>query len=408
MRAECAFEQSIEKFKSFGYPDEFNEVVSRFAICVNTLFCKYSPGVLLIGSTARGELSWAKKHDKIYLFSDVEFLIAISEKNKFLEKEFDRKVKRLELECNFGDLFHIDYTVIRRTKIPNLETKFFIFESKQLGIEFGIFPIRDLLPEVNRSNINWKELNEVLLHRLSAILHAIPKSYLNASMTENEKTTLALCLAKNTLDITTWLFPYEENELRAGFSQRLSVWTEKNYTNKKLFDYLHGEDIEYLNFCLKLRKSPFILADPFLMLEKTLLIYSHAISYCKAINNLNNNASLADLKLSYMLFDEYKFRQRAFQFIAMLKQISKFGFKKVLINTVNVKKGKSVIISHNLLLALNGYMKKDATCGMYLEDAKCIVSKLINVKKSRKSEFIDTWLKVRSDFQKYQAITRTY
>jgi len=402
------YDVAIDKLKGFGYPSELCDVVFRFSKYVYDKFSDMTPGVLLIGSTARGELSWADNSEGVHLFSDIEFLVAVSKNNKNKEDEFRNLILKLETEYDFGDLFHIDYTIITWSKLPKLEKKFFIYESKQCGINFGEKSVSSQLPIVNRSNIKWKELNEVLLHRLTSMLHAIPVTFLTSTMTIEEKRTIGLNIAKNTLDITTWLHPYEADNLVAGFTMRLASWDKAFLERKKLGEFISSEDIDYMNRCLALRNSPYSDVDVMGMLQKTLSLYSKAILYCKAMNDMDKKTNISDVVPSIKLFDEYSLRQRVSQASSMFKNISEVGLSKFVRNSVCIRKGIAVNICNFLLLAANDCIKEDAASIKHLNMARSEFSKLTKLEVIQEENFVKAWIDLRECFKQYQNITHNY
>ena len=131
---------------------------------------------------------------------------------------FEAEVSRLNASLDLGNRFKIDYVVNSWESVPKLEKRIIIFDSKQCGIEYGSKEVAPLLPEVTRRNINFKELNDVLLHRMKALLNDVPVSIFSNSSGEKE---FCMSIAKNALDLTTWLHPYEARSLVSGFENRV-------------------------------------------------------------------------------------------------------------------------------------------------------------------------------------------
>ncbi len=408
MNNKITLDGAVKKLESFEYPSELCEVVSRFFKYVCAIFSDLDFGVLLVGSTARGELSWVIHSDKVRLFSDIEFLVAIPAKNKIKELLLSQKIMQLESEYDFGELFHIDYTVITWDKLARLDKKFFTFESKQCGIEFGDRSICSELPEVNRSNLNWKELNEVLLHRLNSIMHSIPASLFDSAMMEEEQRTFALNLAKNTLDLTTWLHPYETDSLVAGFTARIASWDQGFLERQQLGNYFSIDDVGYIESCLALRKSPYSPVDVGSMLDQTLLLYVKGISYCKAMNEIDEKKSISGILPSIKLFDEYRVRQRISQAISLLVNISEVGAIKFFRNTVCVRKGVAANFCRNMLLAANNYVKDDGSSQQYLNQARDELFRLTKEKDLAGEDFVNTWFNMREYFKNYQDISHNF
>ena len=408
MIIESAVTRSIDTLYSYGYPPELYEAVNRFVDNANEIFLEYSPGVLLIGSSSRGELSWSRKNDQVRLYSDIEFLVAVNKKDKKSILEFENKINLLEKKCAFGDLFHIDYTIIPWAKLPGLEKKFFIYESKVCGIDLTVESVASNLPEVSRENISWKELNEVLVHRLTSILHVIPASIFYSSMTETERQTVSLNLAKNSLDITTWLHPYESDRLVAGFTNRLKCWSEAQPRQLKLLEYLGDEELEYLDYCLSLRGNPDQVIDINQMIGKTINIYKKSILYCKSMNDIKAGASLDGVLVSSKIFDEYGLRQRARQIIGMAQNTSLFGLKRLLVNSINVRKGMAANVCNYMLCALDEHLNSGDRSQYFLGLANEQLSGYVAIEANVEEDFAASWLKIRADFRRYQNITRNY
>jgi hypothetical protein len=398
-------EKVLEKY---GYPPVLIEVISRFSECVLSLFEDSDPGVLLIGSASRGELSWLNEAGNIQLFSDIEFLVSVTKKNSKKERMFQELISKLEAEYDLGEIFHIDYTIIKWNKLPGLDKKFFIFECQQCGIDFGERSVRNELPIVSRSNLNWRELNEILLHRLNSILHILPLSFFDKKMTEKEENNLALSLAKNSLDITTWLHPYEAEKLVSGFTSRLSAWDEDFIEQSKLGRYFSLDDIKYLKRCLALRGAPNKKVEAVVMLNQTLLLYKKSISYCKAMNSIDASASISAVLPSVKLFDEYRLRQRISQFVSMLVNFNKVGIAKMFRNSIGIRRGIAINVCHYMLLAANDYINNNDRCWSNLNHAQLELSKLVLNVDIKSNDFITSWLRLRVKFKKYQDISHNY
>jgi len=398
---------NINILNQYAYPKEISTVVEQFVDIVNDIFSKQKIGILLVGSAARGELCWGYISNKLEMYSDIEFLIAIDYKNSQLLGDLKQRISELDARSAYGEAFHIDYTVIPWSKVKKVEKKFFVFESKQCGIELGKQSVRDSLPIVNRSNLNWKELNEVVLHRMNSILYAIPVSLFESKMTAIESRTFALNLAKNSLDLTTWLHPYESDKLTAGFTARTESW-DKDFLKKSQFGhYFSEEDIKYIKSCLDLRKQPSSDVDVVFMLGQTLRLYTKGISYCKAMNEIDGNRALCKAGVSIKLFDEYRFRQRVSLAISLLANISKTGLIKCLRNLICVRKGIAVCFCLEMLHAVDSHLKGIRGCQSHLKIAQVELSKLTRYKEVDGGE-VQIWLKLRDYFEKYQVISHNY
>lgn len=396
------------KLIEYTYPEEIVDVIDEFVGIVNEVFNKQKSGVLLVGSAARGELCWEYAHNKLQMYSDIEFLVAVDYKNHNLLNNFKQQVADIESKCSYGEAFHIDYTVILWPKLQKVDKKFFVFESKQCGIDLGSHSVSESLPEINRSNLNWKELNEVLLHRMNSMLHAIPLSFFNSTMSEIESRTFVLNLVKNTLDLTTWLHPYEADELKAGFNARTDSWKHGFLGQSQLGNYFSEADVEYIGQCLAIRKSPDTQVDAVYMLGQTLLLYKKGISYCKVINAIDEKKSISEVLPSIKLFDEYRFRQRVSQAISLFINISKTGVIKFLRNMLCVRKGVAASFSLYMLSAAYSYTQGEQMEQSNLNKARVELFKLTRCREIEEESFVKTWVNLRDCFKKYQDISHNY
>ena len=166
---------STNTLKNFGYPDVVLEIISRFLDAVTDVYKGNEIGVLLVGSTSRGELCWSVLEDKITLYSDIEFLIAVDSNNNHIESMLSKRVESFTKLYDLGERFHIDYVVNKWSNLKRLQKKIFIFDSKSNGLDLTEFSVKNHLPEVKKSNLDFKELNDVLLHRMKAVINDIPQ-----------------------------------------------------------------------------------------------------------------------------------------------------------------------------------------------------------------------------------------
>ena len=159
----------------YSYPPIIYKVINEFLdICLSS-FCNENLGVLLVGSTSRGEFCWLGDIDNPSLYSDIEFIVVVNDNEKKYEKMFRKKIDYMNENLDYGDKFKIDYVLNTWTGIKKVDKKIFIFDSRNAGVDLGKKPILCELPEVNILNINFKELNDVCLHRMRAVIHDTPE-----------------------------------------------------------------------------------------------------------------------------------------------------------------------------------------------------------------------------------------
>ena len=125
---------------------------------------------------------------------------------------------------SFGVRFKVDYVINTWSGIKKAEKKIFIFDSKNKGIDLGVDSVVSVLPDVTIKNINFIELNDIILHRMKAVITDVREDVFSCGGISPE---LCMSISKNALDSTTWLFPYEAENLLSGFKERLEVWKAK-------------------------------------------------------------------------------------------------------------------------------------------------------------------------------------
>lgn len=400
-------EAGLNKVKSLGCPDEVVFVVRTFVEMLVDVLSDQKLGVLLVGSASRGEFSWDRVNQKLYVFSDIEFLVAVSDKKCINKCLIASKVRMIEDNVALGEFFHIDFTFIEWSSFKSLETKFFIFESKQCGIDFCTNKVSPFLPVVNRDNLRWKELNEVLIHRVSSILHAIPLGLLFGKDDRNDEQSFCLNLAKNVLDLTTWLHPYESEKLVAGYGNRLDEWESVDFEGKILSNYITIHDVEFIRGCLNLRKSPFTPLKSVDMLREVFNLYVKSLSYVKHMNNIDEREDISSFGTSRLLFDEYRPRQWVSQTISLTINFKKFGLKRYVKNICYAKRG---FAAKFCLIMIEACIREiDSKSGIdSVLKARSMLGGVILVDVSMKDDFYNVWTNTKMIFRLYQQITRNY
>lgn len=403
-----ALDKGIARALNLGCPAPLATVIHKFVTELCACLPDQKVGVLLVGSASRGELSWQDTDDTIELFSDVEFLVGVERRDRTRQNDIDIRAKQIAQAADLGDFFHIDYTFIEWSKLPKLDTKFFVFESKECGIDLCPDELAPLLPATTPANLNRKELNEILVHRLSSIVHAIAPDFFSTTLSADANQKLALNLAKNTLDITTWLHPYESATLVAGYGNRLKTWQEAQFFELKLSDFFVAEDIQYLQSCLALRKAPSTPVESRQMLHKTLDLYSRAIRYCKNMNGIDEATPISNASASVKLFDEYRLRARLAQSASILRHARQTGFGRLFRNLVGARRGLAVQICTELISAAVHVAHDETSAQRLLDSARLNLSRVIAVPGFGKAEFSSRWFETLAVFSNYQRITQNH
>jgi len=392
----ASLQNTIEKY---DYPDIIFEVVSKFLDIVLDVFKEDEVGVLLVGSTSRGELCWSNLDANVVLYSDIEFMIAVNSESHIQKRELSDRVALLSSSYDLGERFHLDYVVNKWSKLKSLQKKIFIFDSKNTGIDLTEYHIKKHLPDVKKSNLDFKELNDVLLHRMKALINDIPESDIRNDILQQ---SFVLSIAKNALDITTWLYPYESNELLSGFENRVDVW-ENGGSDLVLSKYFDKDDFLFLRECISIRKRPSGQYDEMELLNNYITIYEKAIRYCKAMNSIAESEDIGDYCISRKLFGEFGVRRRVAETYKILSNYKLFSLSNLISNILFPRKGKQIKFCLSMIKAIleNHYLPDNGNTAKRNEDlnqARCELKKLRRVKEIRAETFSDDWNSLRGEY----------
>jgi len=384
----------------YSYPEVIDDVISDFVdLCHHRLKSKRL-GILLVGSASRGEISWVKQGDSYKFYSDIEFVVVVESVDKATQQLFAAEVSKLDDKRDLGERFKIDFVLNTWTGITAVEKKIFIFDSKNTGIELGNADVRPLLPTVTINNINFHELNDVLLHRMKALLAEIPVDLKSSNDGHDD---FCLSIAKNALDITTWLYPYEGETLLSGFGNRLDAWEEKK-SSLTLSDYFTDEDYAFLRKCLEIRKTGDAGLSARQLLVDYLTIYQKAVNYCKSMNGLSEVDQLSAAKTSSKLFWEYNYRRRLMEAYLMIRNYQLFGVVCLIRNIVMPRKGRQVQFCFSMIEAFSLYLGDEERLGSRLSSSEEKLAKLRLVKLSQESNWIAQWEMLREQYMQLSKI----
>lgn len=381
--------------KEYEYPCIVLEVLLKFVDIVSNVLAGKRPGILLVGSTARGELCWAEINGKITLYSDIEFLLVANNMNRTCERELSEKIHQLSESYDLGKRFHFDYVVNKWSFLKNAQKKIFIFDSKNSGIDISKYPVKPHLPDVSRENLDFKELNDVLLHRMKSLLNDVPEDIFCDSF---DFRTFALSLAKNTLDITTWLYPYEADYLVSGFKNRLEEWNKRKLP-LELYDYLDESDFLFMEECIEIREKPAELINKTVdLLGKYIKIYTHSIEYCKKMNSISASRSLSENMVSSTLFLEYKIKRRLREGQIILMNTRIFSIKNILSNALLPRKGRQVMFCFDMLKSLHTYLSSEKNRLDNFPKIRKDLGKMIYLSEERCTGYKQNWLYLRDRY----------
>ena len=389
----------ISVAETFDYPCVIDDVIGDFVDVCHQVFAGDHLGILLVGSCSRGEMSWAMKKSLPNFYSDIEFIVVV-EKNDRRRNVFAEKIAELDEKRDLGDRFKIDYVLNDWSGIARLDKKIFVFDAKSTGIELGDKAVKAIMPDVKKDNLNFSELNDVLLHRMKALVIDVP---VDIFVRAEEQDTFCLSIAKNTLDITTWLFPYEADVLVSGFENRLNSWENRR---KDLTLSLYFGDAEFNFFweCLAIRRSRLSDLNVISLLKKCLSVYAKAIAYCKAMNNIPQCEKLSKISVSKNLFLEFSLRRRLKEAFLLLINAGIFDCRSLFVNIFTPRKGRQIEFCYSMIEALYLLlMKKNSQYDAMINQSQAKLESLIPLDKTIDLSGAEQWLSLR---ERYRLINR--
>ncbi|MCX7918587.1 MAG: hypothetical protein N3A72_03045 [bacterium] len=315
----------------FGYPTLIHNYLSEIQVITEKSVSDIL-SILLLGSTARGEFSYRIEPDgQISLWSDIELLAVSKRKPSNTErKRLFVQLAQLEKKWNKNSpLFHIDCSYISLRQVQQLPPLIRHYEAKKIGKTIFGTDIRSEIPEINCDNLDYRELAEVILWRLWAIALYVPRSWLitkpKNGRTEgnNNQELFNFVLCRNSLDLTTYLLPWEK-VLLSSFRERVD-YIREHYPDLQLRRYFNSSFPDFLNQCLD-GKFKFIFPESTEQLyQQTLAYFIQAGKHLLAVNNIKvPDTELPNILEKYQtrLFNEYKFRRKVYELTLVAKHFN--------------------------------------------------------------------------------------
>ena len=176
---------------------------------------------ILVGSASRGEMDLCERGGTLKVRSDLELYVACRSPRR-MKHDLAPLIRTLENEyVGHWPEFHIDISWISLRRFCRLPHWLRHFELKANGVTLAGRDIRDLVPEVGLHNLDWRELNEVVLWRLLGLVARLPADWLAGRAPSPPG--LEHAMARSLLDVTTWGLP-GMGILLPTFRQRVERW----------------------------------------------------------------------------------------------------------------------------------------------------------------------------------------
>ena len=166
--------------------------------------------ILLVGSMARNEITILSESEPFDLWSDIDL---------FMSTDFSKGIDQGRLRTAYRDLylelgmanpfFHIDFSVVRSSRLGSLPHRISTFEAKKNGQTLWGRDINSDLPDVTLNNLDFGNTNHLILIRLTEMLFFTPTRIVSGRYNTYEEKVFSYVQARNALDILTILLPHE-------------------------------------------------------------------------------------------------------------------------------------------------------------------------------------------------------
>ncbi len=301
----------LEFCDRYGYPEAVREHFRRLLAFVDG---RKVSSVILLGSTSRGELGVVEEGKEVTLFSDYELLVVGRGRAGRSESErLRREWGRLEEEIRLGSpLFHIDFAYVPRARLRRLPRRWWTYELRQRGIVVFGEDCTEELPEVGLENLDYQELNEVLIWRLWALLLHLPMpGLLTGQLETGVERRYRYLLAKNALDLTTWLLPLE-GVLLPSFGERVA-YLSGHFAELDSSSVMGADFPPFLRRCLQAKRGGVMPGSPGALYLETIGYFGRAARFlCRryGLGDEGEDWREAVLRARGRLFREWRPRQK--------------------------------------------------------------------------------------------------
>lgn len=157
--------------------------------------------VVLNGSCARGEETYFINEDGYNeMISDFEMLVIVKShtETESVSAGLENLRNRL-IEIRHSKNFDLEWSYKTPKDLRWLDKRFFFFETKEASkVIYGDESVLRLFPEINLGNLNYSELNTVIIHRLYHVLR---------DMQLDDEKYKKYIIARNSLDFPTAFLP---------------------------------------------------------------------------------------------------------------------------------------------------------------------------------------------------------
>ena len=392
----------VEKYK---YPAQVRE---HFKEVLSNIDGSTVEAVILTGSASRGELSYQITDGGISLYSDYEFLVIA--KGRVDGGDVERLAKAFEkLKGCFSNnpLFHIDFSYIDMRSLRTFPHHLKHYETKENGITIYGRDLLHLMPNTTLKNLDFKDLNEIMIWRLWAILLYLPNEFVRCGRVNSAKENMyKYVLCRNLLDLTTWILPLK-GVLLPSFRQR-HTYLKSNFSKLQDGQVINSKFLDLLNegmigkFELRFSRS---LVDLYVtVIEYFMRAKQHLLDIYHITDDNNTANSFSLEKNSRNLFHDYHYKRKAYETLFFLRNYRDVGIRRGIRWILTGKYGLMLEFLCNIHLALVLQVSDNRRHGSaHLDAARCILQRLsvLNTLKIDSKEFSELLFILRRGFANF-------
>jgi hypothetical protein len=266
---------NVDFCQVFQYPTQLTHTLKNVAKIASQ---EPVESVLLIGSTARGEISVQASPDTFDLWSDIEFFLVPQSGQLVDKKRLQATYQNLCCELNMRNpFFHIDFTILPLIKFPRLPRRIGVFEAKRNGQVLWGKDIRREFPEVTLNNLDYGNTKHLVLIRLTEMLLYIPWRIVTKCASPYEEKVFSYVQARNALDILTILLPHE-GVLLPSYHARNS-YIQANYGRMTSQPYMGAEFPVFSSGFLQNKLTLEFSASPLQLYQRVLKGYADLLRF---------------------------------------------------------------------------------------------------------------------------------
>lgn len=388
--------------EKYNYPTQIRE---HFEEILSNIDESKIESVILTGSTSRGELSYHTTNERLVLYSDYEFLIISKGGIDALDVErLAKAYRKLEKRYSTNSLFHIDFSYIDMSQLRSLPPHLKHYETKENGITICGRDLLHLVPDITLKNLDFKDLNEILIWRLWAMLLYLPNEFVQyGSANGEEESMYKYVLYRNLLDLTTWILPLK-GVLLPSFRER-HAYLESDFSELQDNQVIDKRFLNLMNECmtgkfeLKFSRSLVdlyaIAIEYFVRAKQHLLDMNHIVDY----GNVGSSSTIE--KNSGKFFHDYHYRRKGYETLFFLNNFRDMGIKRGIRWVLTGKYGLMLEFLCNIHLALASNLAGDKERGSRYLNGACSILQQLSVRSTFKVEtkgFSELWLALRRGF----------